>query len=221
MRTRLLRCALCAAALGLAAGSTRADPVYESATLGATGQLGGLSIDEDQFVGSRFHLAEAKAITAVGGHLDGDSTATIFAAIVATQPGQVPSFAPDQIESFALASTTFAPPDSSADVLAPLSVTLGPGDYALIFGTGRFGAAADGGMPTDNTDTPAGAGSYFFSFGGSDVGGGWSNYRNPRGGLRFVVEGRAVPEPASLTMLGVGAAGLIGYVRRRRQAATA
>ena len=39
--------------------------------------------------------------------------------------------------------------------------------------------------------------------------------RNPQGTFSWGFVARSVPEPASLTMLGVGAAALLGYARRR------
>jgi hypothetical protein len=76
----------------------------------------------------------------------------------------------------------------------PLTVSLAPGDYALVFGTGRFGAASghNGEMPHDNPDTPQA--SYFRSFGDAWIDGGFDN-------TRFVVTGVIVPEPSTIFLL--------------------
>ncbi len=88
-----------------------------------------------------------------------------------------------------LASTIFTAPSFSDDVLIPLSVTLPPGDYALVFGSGLFGATGRGAMPLNNTDIP-GSASYFTWNGNLNV---WmdTQFRN----LRFVVLGNPVETP--------------------------
>src|SRR5262245_12118734 len=65
-------------------------------------------------------------------------------------PTALPSGAP--FDSTLVASTTFNAGFPSTDLLTPLSVTLPPGDYALIFGSGLFGAVAEGFMTVNNTD---------------------------------------------------------------------
>ncbi|MEM9384942.1 MAG: hypothetical protein AAGA68_07755 [Pseudomonadota bacterium] len=189
--------------------------LYESATLGETGSNTGFVLDSDQFLGSRFSLSRTSQITAVGGHIDRRSGATLWGAIV-EMSDVLPTFEPAQIEANVVASVVFTAPDPSDDLLTPLSLVLGPGDYALIFGGGAFfGADGDGVMPSSNTDTADGVGSYFFSIVADNT---WFN-----GGLsnaRFVVEGFVVPVPAALWLLGSGllASAAIG---RRRRAATA
>ena len=136
--------------------------ILESAALGPTGIVLGATVWGQQFVGSRFHLAEPVRVTAVGGHLCADFVAPLFAAIVALpSPSGLPAFPPHSIPSAALASTLFTPPRPSDDVLVPLSVALGPGHYALVFGGADsavsffpFGAGGTGVMPLNNTAAP-------------------------------------------------------------------
>ena len=90
--------------------------ILETATLGpdptpAIG-LGGL-----QWVGARFTVYEAVEVDHIGANLAGAQT--IFGAIIPLSgPDDLPTFAADQIESFALASTTFTAPAAAADVIS-------------------------------------------------------------------------------------------------------
>ncbi len=166
--------------------------LHESASLGVPGQLLGTTVDGQQFLGSRFHLAQAAQVTAVGGHVKGEF-GPLFAAIVSLpSPAGVPGFAPHAIESFALASTLFTPSQLSSDILTPMSAVLGPGDYALVFGGADsavgyfpFGATGTGVMPTNNTDLPGA--SYFHGDAWR-----WVDDQGTASGLRFVVEGELV-----------------------------
>lgn len=190
--------------------------IHESATLGATGQVFGATVWGKQFLGSRFSLAEATQVTGIGGHIAADFTGNgIFGAIVnLSSPAALPAFPGRDIESFGLASTLFIPPRPSSDILAPLSVLLGPGHYGLVFGGADsavaffpFGATGTGVMPLNNTDL---LGSSYFLFDG---------FRWVDGGLqnaRFVVEGVSVgvPEPATFALMAVGLAAL-AFTRRR------
>jgi hypothetical protein len=150
-------------------------------------------------------------VTDVGGHIDSSVPGTLFAAIIKlTSPTALPVGFPFTGTEL-MASTTFTPPDPSADILTQMSVTLVAGDYALIFGDGgTFGTTSSGAMPANNTDLPGA--SYFFWTGSVWLDGGFSN-------TRFVVVGTAavVPEPGTLAMFGLGLAGL-GLARRRRAA---
>lgn len=163
--------------------------------MGVIGQVLGTTIWGQQFLGSRFHLAQAAQVTAVGGHIaaDMDPPGSLFVAVVKLpSPAGVPSFAPREIESFALASTVFTPTRPSSDILAPLSTALGAGDYALIFGGADtavnyrpFGSTGTGVMPSSNTDLPGA--SYFHGDAWR-----WVDDHGSVAGLRFVVEGELV-----------------------------
>jgi len=162
--------------------------IYESATLGPTGQGGGTLLDSSQFLGSRFSVTETVEVTAIGGHMQLGSFppgGSLFGAIV-DMSGLLPAGSPFT-GGEVVASTVFTAPSLSSDVSVPLSVILPPGDYAIIFGSGQLGAFGFGSMPSNDIDTPAGSGSYFFWNGGISI---WQD-----SGIintRFTVEGNVL-----------------------------
>jgi hypothetical protein len=122
-------------------------------------------------------------------------------------PDALPSGSP--FNTTTIATVTFTlPVYEDADVSIPLSVELQPGNYALIFGSGQFGASGVGAMPSDNIDIP-GQASYF---------GWWNNVWNNDSisNERFVVYGEVVPEPSTLTLFAMafGAIALLMWRRR-------
>jgi hypothetical protein len=132
--------------------------VLESSVMGAAGHVSGSSISTAQFVGWRFQTTQTLTVDHVGGHLLSipDEPGDIFAAIVrlpsiTSVPAGAP-FNPDEI----VATTTFTPPFPSAEVFTPLSTTLTPGAYTLVFGTGLFGATGEAAAPNfdDQPDIP-------------------------------------------------------------------
>ncbi len=135
--------------------------------LGSTGQRGGSTLASTQFYGWRFKLTKAVEITHVGGHLLGNFSgdSTIFGAIISlSSPNALPTGNPFTTGEV-LASTTLTPTAPSSEILVPLSVTLKPGNYALVFGSGLFNAFGIGAMPnyTDQLDLPGTSlSSYFF-----------------------------------------------------------
>lgn len=176
----------------LAAAPARADIIYQSATLGATGQTGGAIVNADQFLGARFTLTSAAQVTDIGGHIANSNAGDFFGAIVSlSSPTAFPAGSPFTM-SDVLASADFVAGFPSSDVVVPLSVSLPAGSYAVIFGTGTLGASgANGFMPTDNTDNASA--SYIVWNGSTST---WSNASV--NDLYFEVDGTAVPEPSSL-----------------------
>jgi hypothetical protein len=190
------------------AGQAHGLIIHESATLGPTGHTSGLNISSVQFLGSRFHIDTTTEVTHIGGHM-GITTGDLFGVIVSLSgPNALPSGNPFD-SSEIVASTKFNPGSPSSDFLTPLSVTLSAGDYALIFGSGQFGAVGQGFMTTKNVDIP-GQASYFRwnSNGWSD--GGFSS-------TRFVVAGNPIPEPTTLCLMGFGLPGVLVVVIMRRR----
>jgi PEP-CTERM motif len=192
----------------------RAGTVLESATLGPTGQTIGVFVQSDQYLGARFQVTSTTVVDHIGGHLGANGivgNGEILGAIVPVLDTPIGFPFSTKIAPVALAEVTFTLPATSEDLLLPLSVTLAPGSYALVFGSGEFGATGQGIMPEDNTDTAQA--SYFFGGGTTNV---WNN-----GGFhnaRFVVTGTVltVPEPATLVLSGLaGLAALRGRLRRR------
>jgi hypothetical protein len=125
--------------------------ILETATLGpdptpAIG-VGGL-----QWVGAKFSVHHGVEVEHIGVNLAGAQT--IFGAIIRMSgPDDLPTFSPDQIESFALAGTTFTAPAMAADVIVPLSVRLRPGNYGVIFGVGPFESGGGANLTSGNQPT--------------------------------------------------------------------
>ena len=111
-----------------------------SAEMGPSGQTTGTPVSATNYVGWRFRVSSTTAVTEVGGHL-GAITGNLFAAIISlTAIDAMPQGAPFA-EGTVKASTSFTPPTLSGDFRTPLSASLAPGAYALIFGSGKFNAS--------------------------------------------------------------------------------
>jgi len=209
--TSVLAIALCLAVSPVA----QAAVIFESAVLpddGSGNYLLGGPPGLDQFLAVRFSLASTVTTAAVGGYIDGGFGESYFGAIVALSgPGDFPD-SEDLSTADVLGVATIPGTLSPADSSGALVLVLPAGDYALVLGSGLFGTTAVGGMPFNMTNV--GAPSYFFK-GTTGSGVGYTDF-----GLNnrfFILDSTtAVPEPASLTLLGVGMLGLLGYARRYR-----
>ncbi|MEQ9668932.1 hypothetical protein [Coleofasciculus sp. G2-EDA-02] len=214
-------------------GTTQASTItLESATLGSTGQRGGTSISDNQFYGWRFQIDTTLQVTHIGGHLLGGVLYQgnlvrgydIFGAIISLNSSdalpQGTPFLPEEVLATTILTTTFP----SSEIFVPLSVTLTPGSYGLVFGSGLFGATGVGGMPnySDQSDIPpTNIATYFWWNDGEGYNPPyWRNGNN--GGTsrtRFLVRGEfveSVPEPAfTIGLLTLGALGVSSVVKKK------
>ncbi|MGB8369057.1 MAG: hypothetical protein ACLPYZ_10435 [Limisphaerales bacterium] len=123
---------------------------FKSADLGETNQMAGREISAQQYLGHRFRVRETVQVKAVGGHFAFSSS--FFAAIVrlpnmSSFPKGAP-FTSDELVAYTVCSIGS---DPSQDYVFPLSVTLRPGYYALVFGAGLYGTGFYGPvMPGNN-----------------------------------------------------------------------
>ena len=176
-----------------------AEVIYESATIGP-GSGGGAGIFNTQFIGSKFSITETVEVTSIGGHMGGGGT--LFGAIVELPGGAILPAGSPFTGSEVLASTVFPFVFPNQDVSVPLSVILPPGDYALVFGTGLFGASGGGDNGGAGVNTPEGVGSFFF----------WNNVNWANGGIdgRFTVNGNVLEDvPIGGTILPIDTTALL------------
>jgi hypothetical protein len=184
--------------------------VLETATY--TGDDTGEYIVQDgRYIGAAFTLGATEQITSVGGQFGGYPGGSIFAAIVplASQTS-LPSFAPSEIATNALADVVFSVPQATAiDYSVPLSVTLSAGSYAVIFGSGVFGAEGFAGLGYLNNvvGSPDWVNSFYENAWDAD------SYD----GVRITLT--AAPELSTWAMLIIGFAGVgaVFSVRSRRR----
>ncbi len=185
--------------------SASAKLVLETATY--TGVDTGETIPQDgRFVGAAFTLGGTEQITSVGAQFGGFPSGTIFAAIVSlASQTSLPSFTPSDIASNAIADVVFSVPmqpnGGPIDLSVPLNVTLSAGSYAVVFGSGAFGADGWAGLGEDNNavGSPNWISTLFDNT--------WS--ADSYDGIRITVTAAgAVPEPSTWAMLIIGFAGL-------------
>jgi hypothetical protein len=191
----------------LSGGHAHAAILFESGTLGPTGipwseletgTIPGINITDSVFNGVRFELAEPVITTDIGGHFASPTSSTFFGALVQLSgqndfPDSIDLSTPD-----VLGSTVLSFPGSSAEVLGGLSLSLDPGWYALVFGSGLFGATGSGGALGNNPDI--GDPNYV----GHQPGAGWFSLTDLAPNFvdyRFVVLGNVVPEPSTAILV--------------------
>jgi hypothetical protein len=201
--------------VGVAAGRAEASYIYESATLGTSNIHGNHEVVDFEFHGAKFQVTSTVTSGAIGGHFvtDGNSHGPIFAAVVAlTGPSDFPDTANLSSSDVLGSALLTVPLTNSGDISAPLSVTLTPGWYALVYGGGVLGSPSNAYGYLFENDTNLGTPSYFSSHG---IGGAYSSGGFDR--QRFFLT--ASPEPVSLVMLAAGTVGIGGLCYRRRRAA--
>jgi hypothetical protein len=200
---------LSCAAIFFTAADVSADTIFESGTLGPTGipysGLGGgtapgsSGVTPDVFSGVRFELSDPVLTSRVGGHFVADprlDSTSFFGAIVRLESGTDFPNSGDLSTSDVVGATLLTFPHPSAEVFGNLAVRLNPGWYALVFGSGLFGATGGGAAVLNNPDI--GSPTYF----GHQPSSGWFEISPPHGpfeNFRLVVEGIVVPEPSSVT----------------------
>lgn len=157
----------------------------------------GLVLAHDQFAGMRFQLPSGAIIDGIGGNIAIDPNfgdGRIFGALVkltdmSDYPDSTDLSTPD-----VLAATAFSATPVITDAAVPIGpLTVGPGTYALVLGSGLFGASGDGAMSINNLNS-ADSSTFWL------VANRWDEY-GAAGGLRFAVYGTAVPEPGSLPLM--------------------
>lgn len=174
---------------------------FASAEMGPSGQAIGPSVSANNYVGWRFRVNATTAVTEVGGHL-GAINGNLFAAIISlTAIDALPQGAPFA-EGTVKASTSFTPPTLSDDFRTPLSASLAPGTYALIFGSGKFNASgvALAAINGQANIAPTTASSYVFWR--QSVPGVFNWTVGTSNNLRFVVVGSEIAGPTDFNIDG-------------------
>jgi hypothetical protein len=190
--------------------------IFESGTLGPTGvpysELGdivpGTNIKATVFAGARFELKQSVVISQIGGHFVSQSNGTFFGAIITlTDENDFPDSVDFTTSDF-VGSTVLDFPLSSQEVFGNLDLKLEPGWYALVFGSGLFGASGSGGAVRNgiDIDNP----SYIVALPRSTDR--WNDITAAFPNHRFVVQGDVVPEPSSMIL--VVSTSLLPFIRR-------
>ncbi len=175
----------------LGSSAARGGIILETATSGPS-PTPAIGLGALQWVGARFTVTQAVQADQIGCNLQGAST--VFGAIVPLSGRDgLPTMPPSQIESFALAGTSFTAPSSAADVFVPLSVALAPGSYGVVFGIGPFGSS--GGANLTNGNIPTSQASFFSQT--SLVGDFWLDQPTFSGLRIFVIGPQSYSEPST------------------------
>ncbi len=206
-------------ALLISQSHTQAAVIYQSALPGGYGATSGSTIGgysgSGQILGAAFSVTQSVHVDSIGGLFfssPSNGPNDIFGAIVRlSNVGALPIGNPFSA-SEVLGSVVFSVGSETAtDVYAPLSLDLVAGDYAVVFGSGYFGATGIAAAPGAGGDLSA-----RYIYWGDGFPGGTSWRDGGHTSERFVVLG-TVPEPASATFVFVAA--LITLGRRSVQRA--
>jgi hypothetical protein len=180
--------------------------IYESGTLGPTGMtwtdlisgsVPNSIISPATFNGVRFYLDQPVLTEEIGGHFVAPVSGTFFGTVIALQNENDFPDSGDLSTVDVLGHTSLTFPTSSAEVFGNLELSLEPGWYALVFGSGLFSATAQGAAVRSGVDI--GDPAYI----GHQPGAGWFNLDTLPLNFdnhRFIIKGVIVPEPSMLRL---------------------
>ena len=182
--------------------AAQAATLFATASVGPTGQSGGVVASGGQYVGFVFTLEDRAQLTALGAHITAGPTGGSIWAAIAEATESAPSMEASQLLSQALFTTLWTPPSPSADARVSVDLVLNPGTYALVLGGNALGSTGYARLPTVGVETPDAR--YFNSV----AQGPWQV--DAYSGVRFVIEGELLPPiplpgagPLSLALLGL------------------
>jgi hypothetical protein len=208
------RAILVALMMAMPVCAAEAGTIVETATAEAGDPGDYIISNTNRVFGATFTVASATELTSVGFGYGRYGGGTIFAAIVPVDPiTGFPLADYDNLAATALVSTLINVPavfDAAltGDVLAPLSYQLAPGTYAVVFGSGQFGATGVG--PFTESDA-IGDPQLFQSFFGSA----WEDFGSDD--IRLLLNGDPVPEPMTIALMLAGLLG-VAFLARGRSA---
>jgi len=168
---------LLAATLLLPTGAG-ASIIFQSATLGTTDGPSVVIENDSTFefaLGVRFQVTSTVQVTGIGGGVWSLTQRELFGELFALSgPADLPSG--DPLNSDPLALVSFVAPTSLQDFSVPLSITLTPGYYGLVFGAypsgsvgGVIGPEASGLMTIDGSDLPGTDASSYFEYAATTI----------------------------------------------------
>ncbi len=193
--------------------------LFESATLGQTGipiseltnqNVPGTNVTPGAFAGVRFRLDQPVITSQIGGHFVANSGGTFFGAIVELEDeSDFPDSGDFTTDDF-LGSASLSFPTPSDEVFGNLELSLGPGWYALVFGSGLFDTLGSGVAVRNGTDIQDPT----YITGSPNTPGIWSDITAISPNHHFVIKGIAVPEPSTVVICVIG----LTYLMVRRWA---
>ncbi|MCA9260777.1 MAG: hypothetical protein KDA61_16300 [Planctomycetales bacterium] len=176
-----------------------------SATLSSDVAFGGQSVRETAFVGWRFRLNVTWQIDEVGAHMMAAPDGEVFAAIVKLDAyDALPHGAPFDDDEL-VGAVLVTPEASNSEYVSPADWRLAPGAYALVLGSGQFGAAGRAALPNPTSQqhlAPTDETSFIkYQVRLPEVGAEW--YQSLESHMRFVLRGVAVAGDADFFADGV------------------
>ena len=197
------------------ATNASAEIIFESGTLGPTeltlDDFGGILepngsfVSDFAFTGVRFELIQPVVTTRVGGHfvIDPGHDDSFFGAIVRLDDGTDFPDSGNLSTPDVLGETLLTFPYASTEVFADLTLSLEPGWYALVFGSGLFEATGQGGALANNSDIGSPSYIAFRKFVPNSQWIDFSTLPGPFANFRLVVEGKVIPEPNSIVAIAI------------------
>ncbi|MEX2317797.1 MAG: hypothetical protein WD669_11635 [Pirellulales bacterium] len=216
---------LCAIAVLFASyrATVSAVTLFQSGTLGqlavtnedlANEVFSGTAINESVFTGVRFEVAQRVTTSRIGGHFLGRSSGeTFFGAIVQLESDFDFPDSSDLTSPDVLGITTLTFPDPSAEAYGDISLSIEPGWYALVFGSGLFGTNGQGGAIRNGSDLGSPT---YINWQPLWPGTGWTDFSSFFRNHYFILEGTPSPEPQT-GLLAIITLATVAWSRPRRR----
>lgn len=179
--------------------------IFESGELGSTGIsfqdavdgiYKGSSVDTNVYSGVKFEVGRPVTTSQIGGHFFSSAGGSFFGAVVTLDSKQDFPDSGDFSATDVLGTAVLTFPIDSQEVFGDVSLDLGPGWYALVFGSGYFGTDGVGGMVLNNENI----GDPTYLAWQRNFGAQWVDISEAFSNFRFVVTGEILPEPRTLVL---------------------